>query len=90
MPAGSWWPWSSSGCCNTWPPGRDHHVFGIGAAGAFRSQALLGAGLYLGILGFNLAMTFLIGETYLGWVGVFIYLPFLTWLVLKLLPEGQK
>jgi putative membrane protein len=47
---------------------------------------LLGSGLYLGILGFNLTMTFLIGETCLGWVGVFIYLPFLTWLALKLLP----
>ncbi len=53
----------------------------------FPNQALLGPGLYLGILGFNLAMTFLIGETTLGWVGVFIYLPFLTWLVLKLLPD---
>jgi len=51
---------------------------------------LLGVGLYLGVLGFNLAMTFLIGETTLGWVGVFIYLPFLTWLVLKLLPEVRK
>jgi putative membrane protein len=50
----------------------------------FPSQALLGPALYLGILGFNLAMTFLIGETCLGWAGVFIYLPFLTWLVLKL------
>jgi uncharacterized membrane protein len=56
----------------------------------FPSQALLGVGLYLGILAFNLAMTFLIGETTLGWVGVFIYLPFLTWLILKLWPEGQK
>jgi uncharacterized membrane protein len=50
------------------------------------SQVLPGVGLYLGILGFNLAMTFLIGETCLGWVGIFIYLPFLTWLALKLLP----
>ncbi len=49
----------------------------------FPSQALLGPGLYLGILGFNLAMTFLIGETCLGWVGVFIYLPFLGWWGLK-------
>ncbi len=48
-------------------------------------QALLGPALYLGILGFNLAMTFLIGEPCLGWVGVFIYLPFLTWLGVKLL-----
>jgi uncharacterized membrane protein len=53
---------------------------------SFLSPALLGSGLYLGILGFNLTMTFLIGETCLGWVGIFIYLPFLTWLALKLLP----
>ena len=50
----------------------------------FPSQALLGPALYLGILGFNLAMTFIIGETCLGWVGIFIYVPFLTWLVLKI------
>lgn len=56
----------------------------------FPSQALLGPGLYLGILGFNLAMTFSIGETCLGWVGIFIYLPFLTWLVLKIAPGGQQ
>jgi putative membrane protein len=49
----------------------------------FPSRALLGPGLYLGILGFNLFMTFWIGETCLGWVGVFIYTPFLTWLGLK-------
>ena len=53
---------------------------------AFPCQALLGPGFYLGILGFNLAVTFAIGEATLGWVGVFIYLPFLTWLVLKLWP----
>ena len=49
----------------------------------FPSRALLGPSLYLGILGFNLFMTFWIGETCLGWVGVFIYTPFLTWLGLK-------
>lgn len=52
----------------------------------FPSQALLGPALYLGILGFNLAMTFLIGEHCLGWVGIFIYVPFFSWLVLKLAP----
>lgn len=52
----------------------------------FPGQALLGPALYLGILGFNLTMTFLIGETCLGWVGIFIYLPFLTWLTLRLIP----
>jgi uncharacterized membrane protein len=52
----------------------------------FPFQPLLGPGLYLGILCFNLAMTFIIGETCLGWVGIFIYLPFLSWLALKLAP----
>jgi putative membrane protein len=47
-------------------------------------QAFLGPGLYLGILAFNLFMTFWIGEYTLGWAGIFIYLPFLTWLALKI------
>jgi putative membrane protein len=50
----------------------------------FAGQGLLGPLFYLGILGFNLVMTFAIGEVRLGWVGVFIYLPFFTWLVIKL------
>jgi putative membrane protein len=41
----------------------------------FAGAAYLGAGLYLGVLGFNLSLTFYIGETLLGLVGVFIYLP---------------
>lgn len=55
---------------------------------AFPCRALLGPGLYLGILGFNLFMTFWIGETLLGWVGIFIYAPFLTWLGLKMGSPG--
>jgi putative membrane protein len=51
----------------------------------FAGQAFLGPALYLGILAFNLFMTFWIGEHTLGWAGVFIYTPFLTWLVLKTL-----
>jgi putative membrane protein len=47
-------------------------------------QAFLGPGLYLGVLAFNLFMTFWIGEYTLGWAGVFMYLPFLTYLVLKI------
>ncbi|MBM4285849.1 MAG: carotenoid biosynthesis protein [Deltaproteobacteria bacterium] len=50
----------------------------------FPGRALLGPLLYLAILAFNLTMTFWIGEPCLGWVGIFIYLPFLTWLVLRL------
>jgi uncharacterized membrane protein len=56
----------------------------------FPSQPLLGPAFYLGILGFNLAMTFWIGETCLGWVGVFIYVPFLTWLALKITPGSPQ
>ncbi len=59
-----------------WDGGRRH----------FPSRPLLGPAFYLGILAFNLSVTFLIGETFLGWVGVFIFLPFLTWLTLKLIP----
>jgi putative membrane protein len=40
----------------------------------FAGAAYLGAGLYMGILLFNLGMTFYIGETLLGLVGLFIYL----------------
>jgi putative membrane protein len=47
-------------------------------------QGLLGPLFYLGILAFNLAMTFFIGEACLGWAGVFIYLPFFTWATIKL------
>jgi putative membrane protein len=50
-------------------------------------QALLGPALYLGILAFNLAVTFWIDEPLLGWVGLFIYIPFLTWLGVKVAAE---
>ena len=56
----------------------------------FPSRALLAPGLYLGILGANLFMTFWIGETCLGWVGVFIFAPFLTWLGLKVCSRQES
>jgi uncharacterized membrane protein len=46
---------------------------------------LLGCGLYYGVLTFNLAMTFWIGEPLLGLVGVMIYLPVTILLMLRLL-----
>ena len=46
---------------------------------------LLGCGLYYGVLTFNLAMTFWIGESLLGLVGVMMYLPVTILLVLRLL-----
>lgn len=59
---------------------------GFSAAGVFsyRYKALGAAGLYFGILGFNLFMTFWIGERQLGIVGVIIVLPVLLLLLLKL------
>jgi uncharacterized membrane protein len=57
-------------------------VWGWGRC-AFPGRALLGPGLYLGILGFNLAVTWWIGEYTLLLAGCFMYLPFLTWLGLR-------
>ena len=55
----------------------------------FPGRALLGPGLYVGILAFNLAMTLWIGEPTLFLAGIFIYLPFFTLLCLKVRPEGS-
>ena len=38
-------------------------------------QLMLGIGLYYGVLAFNLGMTFWIGETFMGMVGCFIFIP---------------
>jgi putative membrane protein len=45
---------------------------------------LLGCGLYYGVLIFNLAVTFWIGEALLGTTGLFIYLPVTVLLALRL------
>ncbi|AEB09003.1 carotenoid biosynthesis protein [Desulfobacca acetoxidans] len=54
------------------------------------NDGYLGAGLYLGILLFNLILTFYIGETLLGLVGLFIYLPFTTLAILVRCHPGFK
>jgi len=36
---------------------------------------LLGAALYFGVVIFNLAMSFWIGEPRIGWTGLILYLP---------------
>ncbi|MBW1918418.1 MAG: carotenoid biosynthesis protein [Deltaproteobacteria bacterium] len=51
----------------------------------FPGREWLGPGLYFAILAFNLVITFYIGETLLGLVGCFIYLPFVTLLAVNLL-----
>ena len=55
----------------------------------YRFQSLAPAALYFGVLGFNLWVTFRIGETSLGWAGVFICLPLLGMMVLTLY-RGKK
>ena len=49
------------------------------------AHILLGCGLYYGVLIFNLAVTFWIGESLLGLTGLFIYLPVTILLALRLL-----
>jgi len=55
------------------------------AESAMTTYILLGCALYYGVLLFNLTITFWIGESLLGLVGVMIYLPITILLVLRLL-----
>jgi uncharacterized membrane protein len=48
-------------------------------------RLLLGAGLYYGVLAFNLGVTFWIGETLQGTTGVLMYVPITALLLLRLL-----
>lgn len=48
-------------------------------------RLLLGGGLYYGVLAFNLAMTFWIGETLQGTTGLLMYVPVTAILLLRLL-----
>jgi putative membrane protein len=50
----------------------------------YRFKALGSVGLYFGVLGFNLFMTFWIGEIELGIVGIFIILPLILSILLAL------
>jgi hypothetical protein len=50
----------------------------------YRYQALGPVGLYFGVLGFNLLMTFWIGEMMLGAAGVFITLPLVVLVIITL------
>ena len=47
-------------------------------------RLLFGCALYYGILGFNLAVTFWIGEPLIGVTGILMYLPITAFLLLKL------
>ena len=57
---------------------------GLTARERVTGHILLGCGLYYGVLIFNLAVTFWIGESLLGITGLFIHLPITALLVLRL------
>ena len=63
---------------------------GIGSSGIlnYPYKGIAPAGLYFGILGFNLFMTFWIGERQLGVVGMIICLPLVAFLLVKLYRES--
>jgi putative membrane protein len=52
--------------------------------GSYRYKALGPVGLYFGVLGFNLFMTFWIGERELGVAGVIVILPLITMILIAL------
>jgi uncharacterized membrane protein len=53
----------------------------LGVAVNLPSRALLGPGLYAGIVAFGVTMLFRIGAGQIGWCSVFIFVPFLTLIV---------
>jgi putative membrane protein len=57
---------------------------------SYRYKALGPVGLYFGVLGFNLLMTFRIGERELGVVGVIIVLPLIVMIALKIADCGSR
>jgi len=62
-------------------------------SGNIARRLLFGSALYYGILAFNLAVTFWIGETLIGVTGLLMYLPITAFLLLKLagrLPEPES
>ena len=63
----------------------DRRLSSLAPPSGVTMHVLLGCALYYGVLIFNLAMTFWIGEPLLGLVGVMIYLPVTLLLVLRLL-----
>lgn len=57
---------------------------------AITHRLLLGVGLYYGVLAFNLAVTFWIGESLLGLTGVLIYVPVTVLLAARLLGRSGE
>ena len=74
-----------------WLPEHGHEEVGVGGASAgppptrnVARRLLFGCALYYGILGFNLAVTFWIGEPLIGATGLLMYMPITAFLLLKL------
>jgi uncharacterized membrane protein len=60
-----------------------------GAIPGFPSRAMLGPMLYAGIVGFGIAMLFMIGARDIAWASVFIYLPFVV-LILHIVTRADS
>lgn len=54
------------------------------------TRLLLGAGLYYGVLAFNLGMTFWIGETFMGFSGLLMHLPILALLAFRMIAPSPR
>jgi putative membrane protein len=72
-------------------PDHESEEVGVGGASAgppptrnVARRLLVGCALYYGILAFNLAVTFWIGEPLIGATGLLMYLPITAFLLLKL------
>jgi uncharacterized membrane protein len=63
---------------------RKLSLSGLATGERVTGHVLLGCGLYYGVLIFNLAITFWIGESLLGITGLFIHLPITALLALRL------
>jgi len=62
----------------------DRRLPDLGSDENVSRRLLFGCALYYGILAFNLAVTFWIGEPLIGVTGILMYLPITTFLLLKL------
>ncbi len=62
----------------------DRRLASLAPSPSITQRLLLGIGLYYGVLAFNLAMTFWIGETFMGLSGLLMHLPVLLILIARL------
>ncbi len=62
----------------------------LGVVPGLALRRLMGPGLYLGIVGFAIAMLFAVGAPTIGWSSIFIFLPFLALIANTLTRPGSR